>query len=107
LNKEILLKNLNLLKKTKEKKSLELAKEIKRIQERKAKEEKTIEDYQKIIELSNKIKRLFHPFRLEGNLNEKEEEFLLLEYQAGGEVLAANFSPDGEKIVMGGDDNIT
>ena len=38
----------------------------------------------------------------EGELTEKD---VLAEFEAGGWVRAANFSPDGEKVVIGSDDD--
>jgi len=92
----------------KEEKGLELAKEIKEIKERMAKEGKTIEGYQRIIELAKEIKKLFEEkeiigWQKEGKLTEKD---VLAEYQAGGAVWAANFSPEGDKVVIGSGDDM-
>ena len=89
--------------KIKEKKALALAKEIKEIKERMEKEGKTIEDYQRIVELTKKIEKLYEKeiigWKKEGRLTEKD---VLAEYKARGWVLAANFSPEGDRVVIGG-----
>jgi WD40 repeat protein len=43
------------------------------------------------------------------SLTEKDKEGkpkVLAEYEAGGWVLAANFSPEGDKVVIGSDDGM-
>lgn len=70
-----------------------------------SKEKQTEEDLKRTLELYQKIERLFElkEFKLEGELTEKD---VIAEYQAKGEVLAANFSPDGEKVVIGSGDEM-
>ena len=89
----------------KEEEALELIKEIKEIQERMEKEGKTIEGYQRISALVQEIKKIYEKeiigWKKEGKLTEKD---VLAEYQAKGVVLAANFSPEGDKVVIGSDD---
>jgi DNA gyrase/topoisomerase IV subunit A len=93
----------------KEKSALALAKEIQEIQERMKKEGKTIEGYQRIIALVQEIKKIYKKeiigWQKEGKLTEKD---VLAEYPAGGTVRAANFSPEGDKVVIGsgGGDNM-
>jgi len=97
------------LEEIKKERALALAEEIREIQEKIQRGElvgeKTMEGYQRIIELTNKIKRLYERvgWRLEGELSEED---VLLEYQAGGEVYAANFSPEGDKVVVGNGDKM-
>ena len=92
----------------KEEKALELAQEIKAIKERIAVEGAKEEDYQKIIELVQEIKNIYKGKRIigwqkEGVLSEKD---VLTEYQAGSVVWAANFSPEGDKVVIGSADKM-
>ena len=91
----------------KEKKALALAEEIKEIQERMKKEGETLEGYQEIIELAHKIEKLYKNeiigWKKEGKLTEKD---VLAEYQAEETVWAANFSPEGDKVVIGSSDGI-
>ena len=94
--------------KIKEKKALELAKEIQALRK---KPDKTKEDYLKIIQKVEQIKKIFSPerkeiigWKLEGKLTEKD---VLAEYQTNKSgVLAANFSPEGDKVVIGSGDNM-
>ena len=89
----------------KEEKALALAEEIKEIKERMEKEGETLEGYQKIIELAHKIEKLYKKeiigWEKEGKLTKKD---VLAKYQAGSWVQAANFSPEGDKIVIGSED---
>ena len=50
-----------------------------------------------------KSKKELKEWTLEGELTEKD---VLAEFKAGGDVNAANFSPDGEKVVIGSDDQM-
>jgi hypothetical protein len=92
------------LKEIKKEKALVLAEEIREIQEKIQRGElvgeKAIGGYQRIIELTNEIKRLYERvgWRLEGELSEED---VLAEYQAEW-LNAANFSPEGDKVVIGG-----
>jgi len=86
---------------------LALAEEIKEINERMKREGETVEGYQKIIELAHKIEKLFKKeiigWKKEGKLTEKD---VLTEYRAEETVWAANFSPEGDKVVIGSDDGM-
>ena len=86
----------------KEEKALVLVEEMKKIQERMEKEGETIEGYQRITELAKEIEKLYEKeiigWKKEGKLTEKD---VLAEYKAGGNVYAANFSPEGDKVVIG------
>ncbi|MFH8087049.1 MAG: hypothetical protein QW609_04490 [Candidatus Aenigmatarchaeota archaeon] len=61
-----------------------------------------VENYQKIIELTEEIKAVYEKkiigWHKEGKLGEKD---IIAEYQAEGVVKAANFSPEGNKVVIG------
>ena len=93
----------------KEKKALELVQEIEEIIEGMIEKGETIEDYRRIRALLQEIKKIYEEkiigWQLEGKLT---EENVLAEYKAGGEVFAANFSPEGDKVVIGsgGDDSM-
>jgi hypothetical protein len=96
------------LEQIKKKKALKLVQEIEEITKRMAEKGETIEDYRRISALVQKIKKIYEEkiigWQLEGKLT---EENVLAEYKAGGAVLAANFSPEGDKVVIGsGDDSM-
>ena len=61
-----------------------------------------VEDYQKIIELTKKIKALYEKkiigWHKEGKLGRKD---IIAQYRTRGRVEAANFSPEGDKVVIG------
>ena len=86
----------------KKEKALELVQEIEEIIERMIEKGETIEDYRRIRALLREIKKINQEkiigWQLEGKLT---EENVLAEYQAGGEVFAASFSPEGDKVVIG------
>jgi len=97
------------LNEIREERALALAEEIREIQEKIKRGElvgeEAIEGYQRIIELTNEIKKLYERvgWRLEGELSEED---VLLEYQAEGKVYTANFSPEGDKVVIGTHDKM-
>ena len=90
-----------------EKKALELVQEIEEITKRMAEKGETIEDYRRISALVQEIKKIYEEkiigWQLKGKLT---EENVLAEYQAGGVVWAANFSPEGDKVVIGTKDGM-
>ncbi|GIW67157.1 MAG: hypothetical protein KatS3mg096_025 [Candidatus Parcubacteria bacterium] len=91
-------------KKIKEERALKLAREIKRIKEKISKEAGTIKDYQRIIELAKKIESLYNKaWELEGKLTKKN---ILVEHRVFGAIYEANFSPEGDKIVIGSNGRI-
>jgi len=90
----------------KERMALELAEKIRRIMDEMRAGGETIEGYQRIVELHQQIASIFERetegWEVEGRLT---EENVLAEYQAGGAVMSANFSPDGKMVVIGSYDD--
>jgi hypothetical protein len=93
----------------KEKKALELVQQIEEIIKGMVEQGETIQDYRRnrrISALLQEIKKIFEEkiigWQLEGKLT---EENVLAEYKAGGVVRAANFSPEGDKVVIGSYDD--
>ena len=89
-------------------KAIEYAKRIREIVERRKEtgELFTEEDEEMVKRLERKIERIYSPIKTwekEGKLTEKD---VLAEYKAGGYVWAASFSPDGDKVVIGGYDKM-
>ena len=95
------------LEQIKKKKALELVQEIEEITKRMAEKGETIEDYRRISALVQEIKKIYEEkiigWQLEGKLT---EENVLAEYKAGGAVWAVNFSPEGDKVVIGSGDGM-
>ena len=69
--------------------------------------QRTLAEAERLLELLRRreairSKKEIKEWALEGELTEKD---VLAKFQAGGRVLAANFSPDGDKVVMGSEDH--
>ena len=69
--------------------------------------QRTLAEAERLLELLKrrekiKTKKEIKEWTLEGELTEKD---VLAKFQAGEDVEAANFSPDGDKVVMGSEDH--
>jgi WD40 repeat protein len=95
------------LEQIKKKKALELVQEIEEITKGMIEKGETVEDYRRIRALLQEIEKIYEKkiigWQLEGKLT---EENVLAEYQAGEEVRAANFSPEGDRVVIGSSDGM-
>ena len=90
-----------------EKEIEEISKEIDVLQS-KDEMEISLAELRRLLELFRKREKIkskkeLKEWTLEGELTEKD---VLAEFKAGGDVLAANFSPDGEKVVIGSSDRM-
>ena len=96
----------------KEEKGLALVQEIEKIKQEMQEKEESVQGYQKISELLKEIDTLYKPggqgwkLELEEPINLTEDKkYTLAEFQAGSFVYAANFNPEGDKIVIGSDED--